>query len=233
MKKIVYISVRNTLIGRGNFGKPVFLENVLKETPLDEVFSLALEGNASFFDENGDTIEMEDSVYQLRNMLHGDDATSNASNVHKFLVIHGSGEIDLLDKLMLQLNQNRKILATSKFMKVEELDQLIPFFSQTQTVGLLVTENFDYCAHSLLLACLIAAQYKKQIVIISSVGNRIGISGAAVKDEMLNQLSKFSDNTFIHDKIMVCLKQLPQVIAYFKKRKCIDIDDLDKLKFLT
>jgi hypothetical protein len=232
MKEIIYISTRNTLIGKGNFSKPELFSAKLESSSAEEIYQMATNGDASFFDEDGETIELNEAIPLLKMLMSIND--SGVEAVNQFLLLHNESDANNLAPIQKLFETNASYGLIAQKNDLDNLDVTSGLMGKASHVGYLFGDNFEETIPSIIISHIVAIQKKQKPIVIKppSLNIYTSISPAFVTEAINNLASKYQGNEFVSKRIQMFKSKTDDILKHFFRMKQVNIEDLEYLEVI-
>ncbi|MEQ8238665.1 MAG: hypothetical protein RIA69_05600 [Cyclobacteriaceae bacterium] len=229
MSQIVYVSLRNTLIGKGNFGKPMLLDTVLNEHTAKELYDMGVEGNVSFFNEDGDTIELDAAIVQLKMMINV--GAANVEEIGEMLMLYHRDDLELIEDLQFRMKDMKNINLITKSIKFDDIETIHKMIVSSQNVSMLVNGHMELTVSSMLMAYMISKHNNKNTILINATDSPIKLSHSKIIDDIIVASGQYDKSSFIGKRFEMLIEKASTFIGEFQKLSTVNFKEIENLKY--
>jgi hypothetical protein len=229
MSQIVYVSLRNTLIGKGNFGKPLLLDSVLANHTAQELYDMGVEGNVSFFNEDGDTIELDPAIVQLKMMINV--GVANVEEIGEMLMLYHRDDLELIEDLQDRMRDMKNINLTTKSIKFDNIETIHKLIVGSKNVAMLLNGHLDLTMNSMLMAYMISKQNNKNTILINATNSPIKLSQAKIIDDIIVASGQYDESSFVGKRFQMLIDKASTFVGEFQKLSTVNYKEIENLKY--
>jgi hypothetical protein len=160
-----------------------------------ELYNMGVEGNISFFNEDGETIELDAALIQLKMMINI--GVANVEEIGEMLMLYHRDDLELIEDLQFRMKDMKNINLITKSIKFESMETIHKFIMRSKNVAILLNGHLDITVNFMLTAYMISKQNNKNTILINATNNPIKLSQAKIADDIIVASGQYDKSSFV------------------------------------